>query len=95
LTKLINANNNYISAFAYPFVNKNINIIIEQLINNNIECRPLICGSMGNQPMYVDRYGKLDLKNCNLIDNYGIYVPCHDKLTDKNIYQIAEILNGV
>ena len=41
------------------------NTIKENLNNNNIEYRPLICGSIGRQPFWIDRYGKTILKNAD------------------------------
>lgn len=86
---------NFISAFAYPFVNKNIEKLIPLLQYNNIDCRPLICGSMGKQPMFVKNYLPVQLENCDIIDKYGIYLPCHDKLSEENIKYIAEVVNSI
>jgi len=87
--------NNFISAFAYPYVNKNIEKLIPLLSENNIDCRPLICGSMGKQPMYVKNYAPLDLTNCDILDKYGIYLPCHDKLKEIDIEYISQIVNSI
>lgn len=87
-------NNNFISAFAYPYVNENIEKLIHLLSYNNIDCRPLICGSMGKQPMYVKNYLPLHLPNCDRLDKFGIYLPCHDKLSEENIAFIAEVVNN-
>lgn len=87
--------NNFVSAFAYPFVNKNIEEAIIKLNESQIECRPLICGSMGKQPMYVNKFDQVNLANCDIIDKYGIYLPCHDKLKENDIEIISNILNGV
>jgi len=85
--------NNFISAFAYPYVNKNIKDIIKALALNNIDCRPLICGSMGKQPMYRIIYGPQYMQNCDIIDAHGIYLPCHDKLSYEDIKFISEVVN--
>jgi CDP-6-deoxy-D-xylo-4-hexulose-3-dehydrase len=85
--------NNFISAFAYPYVNKNIEKLIPLLLKNNIDCRPLICGSMGKQPMYVKNYAPLNLTNCDILDKYGIYLPCHDKLEEADIEYVSQIVN--
>lgn len=88
-------NENFVSAFAYPYIHQNIKNLIPILIKNNIECRPLICGSMGSQPMYVKQYGYLELDNCKIVDEYGIYLPCHDKMSIDQVEQISNILNGI
>jgi CDP-6-deoxy-D-xylo-4-hexulose-3-dehydrase len=87
--------NNFISAFAYPYVNKNIDKLIPILSENNIDCRPLICGSMGKQPMYVKNYPPMNLTNCDRLDRYGIYLPCHDKLKEEDIEFISKIVNSI
>lgn len=86
---------NFISAFAYPFVNKNIKKLVPLLQYKNIDCRPLICGSMGNQPMYKILYGKKSFDNCDIIDEYGIYLPCHDKLSEEDIIYVSEVVNSI
>ena len=87
--------NNFISAFAYPYVNKNVDKLIPALAEKKIDCRPLICGSMGKQPMYVKNYLLLHLPNCDKLDKFGIYLPCHDKLSEENIAFIAEVVNNI
>ena len=64
---------NFISNFAYPILSKEKDIV-KELTKNNIETRPLISGSIGNQPFYVKDYGVNMLKNASLIDKYGIYM---------------------
>jgi CDP-6-deoxy-D-xylo-4-hexulose-3-dehydrase len=85
--------NNFISNFALPIVNKNKEKIVNELIKNNIEVRPLIAGNMSNKPMWYENYGKIDLKNCELIDKYGFYIPNHQDLTINEIQKISKIIN--
>lgn len=85
----------YTSNFAIPVICKNSedrNNLIVELTNNNISCRPLISGSMGTQPFYIKIYGENRLTNCTKIDECGIYVPNHDKLTKQDIDKICDIL---
>lgn len=84
--------NHFVSNFCMPIIDANKKEIIEGLIKNNIECRPLICGSMGTQPFYVDVYGKNVKKNTSVIDKYGLYVPNHPHLTLEEIDKISEII---
>jgi CDP-6-deoxy-D-xylo-4-hexulose-3-dehydrase len=83
---------NFISNFAYPIVNKNRVNIIKKLINNNIEVRPLIAGDMSKKPMWIKKYGKVELPNCNLINEYGFYIPNHQDLTIEQIKFISNII---
>ena len=85
-------NNNFISNFAFPIVNQNREKIVNELIKNNIEVRPLIAGNMSNKPMWYEKYGKINLKNCELIDKFGFYIPNHQDLTIDEIQKISKII---
>ena len=66
--------------------------MVKNLEDNNIECRPLICGSMGTQPFYTELYGQKELPNVSKIDACGIYVPNHPQLTDDEINLICKCI---
>ena len=87
--------NSFVSNFAYPIIHPARNEIAQQLQNNSVEVRPLICGSMGNQPFYKKQYGKIKLPNADKIDEYGLYVPNNPKLTENEVTIIADIVNDV
>jgi len=85
----------YTSNFAIPFIAKTIEDkerLIKELDENNIACRPLISGSMGTQPFYKKLYGENKLPNCSTIDERGVYVPNHDKMTKEDIDRVCNIL---
>ena len=90
-----NLETNFISNFAFPVVNKNKKQIVELLQKNNIEVRPLIAGDMSKKPMWYEKYGYLSLPNCELIDEYGFYIPNHQDLTKEQIDVILMIINNV
>jgi len=83
------------SNFAYPCVHPKKNELVEVLKVNDIETRPLVCGSMGTQPFYKDLYGEKYLPNCSIIDNNGIYLPNHPQLTSKEIKKVCTVVNSV
>jgi CDP-6-deoxy-D-xylo-4-hexulose-3-dehydrase len=87
--------NNFISNFAYPIVSKNRSLIIQKLIENDIEVRPLIAGDMSKKPMWIKNYGEVTLPNCQLINEYGFYIPNHQDLTSEEINIICTIINNV
>lgn len=89
---IISEKDNYISNFAYPIIHPNREKIVENMIRNHIEVRPLICGSMGNQPFYIKNYGKNNLKNASIVDKNGLYIPNHDKLTEEDVLSIIKII---
>jgi len=83
----------FISNFAYPIIHPNRDNIVKELQKNDVEVRPMICGSMGTQPFYVKGYGELKLPNVSKIDRYGFYVPNHPNLTKQEIEFICNIIN--
>ena len=94
LLKLNLDTNNFVSNFAMPVVCKNKKEVVERLLANNIEVRPLIAGNMANKPMWYEKYGKGYLPNAELIDEFGFYLPNHQDLCDKHIEIITDIVNG-
>ena len=78
----------FTASFCIPVIAKSAdmkNDIVKKLLENNVECRPLICGSMGTQPFYIKKYGRVDLPNVKKIDECGLYIPNHPKLTEEEI----------
>ena len=83
----------FISNFSFPIITKNIKELTEQLVANNIECRPLICGSINEHPFWYERYGKQNLPNSKLVHNYGLYLPNNHQMTDEEISKVIEVVN--
>lgn len=82
----------FVSNFAFPIVSTQRERVIKDLTDNGVECRPLICGSLGEQPVYIKRYGKAILPNASFIKKHGMYVPNHHLLSDKDLEKIARIV---
>ena len=82
----------FISNFAYPIIHPNRDKIAQALMDLNIEVRPMICRSMGVQPFYVKHYGKQSLKNADIVDKFGMYIPNHPKITEENINNITSVI---
>jgi dTDP-4-amino-4,6-dideoxygalactose transaminase len=85
----------FISNFAIPVVNINRDIIVNKLIEEGIEVRPLIAGNMANKPMWYLKYGTTILENCERINQYGFYIPNHQDLTENDIMKISNIINYI
>jgi CDP-4-dehydro-6-deoxyglucose reductase, E1 len=83
----------FISNLGYPVIHPKRNEIVKALIENNIEVRPLISGSMGKQPFFVNLYGAVDFPNVSIVDQYGFYVPNHPYLKFSDIQKISQIIN--
>ena len=87
-------NSNFISNFAYPIISKNRDQIVQALNENSIECRPLLSGSLARQPYWFERFGETPLKNCDLIHNYGMYLPNNHEMSSDDIELICNIINN-
>lgn len=87
-------NSNFISNFAYPIISKNKVGIVYNLTQNDIEVRPLIAGNMSKKPMWFERYGFINLPNCEKVNEFGFYVPNHQNLSSEDIKKICKIINN-
>ena len=92
----------FISSFAYPIIHPNRNKIAKALLENQVECRPLVSGSLANHPMFMNlniedclkESMKNDLKFANKVHEIGMYIPNHPLLTKKEIEFIIDIVNS-
>jgi len=84
---------NFISNFAYPIIHPNKNLIVKDLNTNNVECRPLVCGSMSRQPFYYTVYGKKTYPFSDIIHDNGLYLPNNPDMTNEEIDYICNIVN--
>lgn len=83
------------SPLAFGIVHENKQKIANDLIKNNIECRPLICGSIGRHPFWQEKYGWGCLKQLpisNYIHDFGMYLPCHQDLKEEEIHFVCDII---
>lgn len=92
--KPIYRENTFCSNFAYPVIHPNRDKMVANLMKEGVEVRPMICRSMGVQPFYVKLYGKQILKNADIVDKFGMYVPNHPALTEQDIVKVCDIING-
>jgi len=83
----------FVSNFSFPIITKNINKLVEELEKNDIECRPLICGSINEHPFWYERYGKKDLPISKTIHEYGLYIPNNHQMTEEEINKVIKIVN--
>lgn len=81
----------FISNFAYPVISYKRDEIVKALKEANIEVRPLIAGSLAKQPFWK---GTIPIMpNCELVNQYGFYLPNHQGLNNKEIIEICNIVN--
>ncbi|HIC44112.1 MAG TPA: DegT/DnrJ/EryC1/StrS family aminotransferase, partial [Sulfurimonas sp.] len=81
-----------ISSFAFGLIVEDLNEIVEMLENNSIETRPLVCGSIGEQPFWIEKYGKTVLPNATRVHNNGLYISINQDLSNGDINRITEVL---
>ena len=91
---LRDSNTNFVSNFAIPILSKNKKEIVDRLMNHGIEVRPLIAGDMSKKPMWYERFGKCSLPNCEIVDEFGFYIPNHQDITEEQINIISNIINN-
>jgi CDP-6-deoxy-D-xylo-4-hexulose-3-dehydrase len=86
--------NCFVSNFAYPLITRKINKLITNLKKEQIEHRPLICGSIAEQPFWYNRYDKDILPNASKVNDFGIYLPNHHELSYNQIEKICHVVNN-
>ena len=84
----------FVSNFAYPLLLNNVNEISKILFENGVENRPLICGSINEQPFWYERYGKSYLPNSKKIHYYGMYLPNNPDMSENEIKYVCELINN-
>ena len=84
----------YISSFAFGLIDERRVQIIEKLRRSEIECRPLVCGSIGHQPFWIKKYGRTSLKVADRVSKYGFYLPNNHELTDQEIDFICGVVSN-
>lgn len=92
--KILPPEGSYVSNFAYPIITENLQLLVDNLVNNGVECRPLICGSMNEQPFWVNRFGKSELPNAKKVHEFGLYLPNNPDMTEDEIILISNIVNN-
>ena len=85
--------NSFVSNFAYPVITNNIKELVIKLEENNIDCRPLICGSINEHPFWYERYSKKDLPISKRVHECGLYVPNNHQMTEEEINKVINIIN--
>jgi CDP-6-deoxy-D-xylo-4-hexulose-3-dehydrase len=79
-----------LSSFAFGTIVENRLEVFNHLRKNEIEVRPLICGSMGKQPFWIKKYGYQPLAVADVIHDYGLYLPNHLYIDEEKIKFICE-----
>jgi CDP-6-deoxy-D-xylo-4-hexulose-3-dehydrase len=106
------SDDDFVSAFAYPIIlpkNGDVEKTYKVLLENEVQSRPLISGSMPAQPVRwsgggcplffsgeeLDEWKKNIYKlypKSKIVDNKGMYVPCHPGMTVEDVDRICDII---
>jgi CDP-4-dehydro-6-deoxyglucose reductase, E1 len=85
----------FVSNFAYPIIHPKSSMIAESLAENQIECRPLIAGSISRQPFFYEKYGKTTHPFSDHIHDHGLYLPNNPSMTKDEIRFVSDVVNNV
>jgi CDP-6-deoxy-D-xylo-4-hexulose-3-dehydrase len=85
----------FVSNFAYPIIHPLKNKIAKELQKANVECRPLICGSMSRQPFFYKQYGLKEYNFSDIVHEYGLYLPNNPEMKKEEIEYISNIVNSI
>ena len=84
----------FISNFFFPVITPRKNSLVKNLLEADVEVRPLICGSMTKQPVWQKLNKKADCPNAEIVDQCGVYVPNNSDMTETEIDYIIKIINS-
>ena len=79
-----------VAGFAWPLLSDDRSALAARLEARGVETRPLVCGSIGRQPWFVERYGAVALRVADLVHACGLYVPIHARLRLEEVEEIAQ-----
>lgn len=79
-----------LSSFAFGTIVENRQEVFNHLKKNNIEVRPLICGSMGKQPFWIKKFGYKPLKVADVVHDCGLYLPNHLYIDEEKVKFITD-----
>lgn len=85
-----NSDAEVLSSFAYGVIIENRLEVYKHLKNNNIETRPLICGSIGRHPFWIQKLGEVRLSMADIIHDNGLYLPNHYNIGKEEIDFICD-----
>ncbi len=80
----------FVSSFSFGTYAKNRLEASKHLLAQGIECRPLVCGSMGRQPFWIKKNGVTRLPVADKVHDFGLYLPNHANITPEDIAYVAK-----
>lgn len=95
--KIKEFDNTFISNFAYPYIIEKLKFddTVKALNDNGIEIRPLVCGSIGEQPFWKKIKCEINMPFGTIIHNQGMYLPNNPQIKEDEIRLICNIVNNI
>jgi CDP-6-deoxy-D-xylo-4-hexulose-3-dehydrase len=87
----------FVSSFAHPIIHSNRENIIKSLKEADVEFRPLICGSLAEQPVWKKKFADVpvNLPNATIVNDFGMYLPNNHKMVTQEIRLVCDIVNEI
>jgi len=89
--------NVFVSNLAYPYITskKKFDKVVKSLQKNGVEIRPLVCGSIGEQPFWKKLNYNHNMPFAKIVHERGLYLPNNPQITKEEIEFICDIVNNV
>jgi CDP-6-deoxy-D-xylo-4-hexulose-3-dehydrase len=84
-----------LSSLAFGTLVANRAEVFAALREAGIESRPLICGNIGRQPFWLERFPPGDLPRADTVHDHGLYLPNHATLTEAEIDRVCAVFSAV
>lgn len=83
--------NSQVSGFSFPLISPKRQLLAAAFEKAGIETRPLIGGSVGRQPWFIEQYGASHLPHADNIHQHGLYVPVNPEMDYKDVQKVSSI----
>jgi len=89
--------NVFVSNFAYPYVTDKIRFpkIVNLLQSNGVEIRPLVCGSIQEQPFWKKLEKTAITPFASIVHHQGLYLPNNPQISEEEIGFVCNIINDI
>jgi len=87
----------FVSNFAYPIIlpEDKFAKAVNELQGNGVEIRPLVCGSISQQPFWKKLARPSYTPFADIVHNHGMYLPNNPQMTRENIEFVCSIINSL
>ena len=80
----------FVASVSFGTYAKNHLEVSKHMLAQGVECRPLVCGSMGRQPFWIKKFGVTHLPVADKVHDFGLYLPNHANITPEDIAYVAK-----